>query len=474
MKLRIFIFTATLILGFSVEAQQLPESNLYSFNKYGINPAYTGYDGCLEAYASHLSQWVGIDGAPTTNYFSIHSGIGKNMGFGGGIILDNAAYVSRFSGRLSYAYRLKLGDDHNLRFGLSAGLYQLKIDATFATVDDLSDDVITGGVQRGMTFDSEFGLFYNLKNFQFGLSVPQIFETRTKLNFQDLDGFTGERHIVAFTSYNLELNEKYRIEPSVLYKTAQNGLAQVDFNALFTYNNLISIGGGYRTHIGPLARLGINIKDVFVLGYAYEFSGSNISAYSNGSHEIMLGMKLCKGQALEIEPVTLVEPILEEEAEVSPEVDQKPHADEDFISEEEIAAVDETTVKEEEDLKGNSSPPIKELEKELFTPIVGFGRNDAGHYNSAQNESLLKIAEALKSFPNQQVLIVGHSCDLGSTETNADISLERAQLIKAYLVNKGVNPDQLKVKGMADKTPLVPNTSESNRTKNRRVEFIIQ
>jgi type IX secretion system PorP/SprF family membrane protein len=474
MKLRVFIFTATLILGFSAQAQQLPESNLYSFNKYGINPAYTGYDGCLEAYASHLSQWVGIEGSPTTNYFSIHSGIGKNMGLGGGIILDNAAYVSRFSGRLSYAYRVKLGDDHNLRFGLSAGLYQLKIDATFATVDDVTDDVITGGVQRGMTFDSEFGLFYSLKNFQFGVSIPQIFETRTKLNFQDLDGFSGERHIVAFTSYNWELNEKYKVEPSVLYKTAQNGLAQIDFNALFTYNNLISIGGGYRTHIGPLARLGINIKDVFVLGYAYEFAGANISAYSNGSHEIMLGMKLCKGAPLPIEPLT-AEPLIIEEAteevEISPAIDEKPHINEDLLFEEEVSDVEET---KEKDLKEKPLLPVKRLKKELFTPVVGFVKNDVAHYNSAQNNALNRMAEELKAFPNQKILIVGHSCDIGSKQTNEYISLERAKLIRDYLINKGVNPDQLSVKGMADESPLMPNTNESNRAKNRRVEFTIQ
>ena len=113
-RLNILLITAAISVS-STFAQQLPESNLYSFNKYGINPAYTGFNQCLEAYGSRLSQWVGIDGAPTTNYFSVHTGLNENMGLGAGIVYDKATYISRFSGKLSYAYRVKLGEDHNLR-----------------------------------------------------------------------------------------------------------------------------------------------------------------------------------------------------------------------------------------------------------------------------------------------------------------------------------------------------------------------
>ncbi len=297
MKLKAIIFTiSTVLMGYEATAQQLPESNLYTFNKYNINPAYSGYDDCLEIYGSHLSQWVGIDGSPSTNYFSAHSGIGENMGIGGGIIQDKASFVSRFSAKLSYAYRIQLGDDHNLRFGLSAGLFQVKVDASSAIVDDLSDEVVSGGAQSGMSFNSDFGVFYSIKGFQLGVSIPQIFETQAKLNYEGVDGFTERRHYVVYTGYDWVLNDKFNFEPSVLFKTAQSGVNQFDFNGTFTYNKLISLGAGYRTHVGLLARLGVNIKDLFYLGYAYEFSGANISSYSSGSHQIMLGIKLCKDE----------------------------------------------------------------------------------------------------------------------------------------------------------------------------------
>jgi type IX secretion system PorP/SprF family membrane protein len=459
-----YLIVVAVVIGFAANAQQLPESNLYSFNKYGINPGYTGFQGgCVEAYGSHLSQWVGIEGAPTTNYFSLHSAIGKNMGLGGGIILDKAAFVSRFSARLSYAYRVKLGDDHNLRFGLSGGVYQVKVDASSAVVDDLTDDVVGGGAQTGMTFDSEFGIFYNYKGFQLGISIPQMFETSAKLDFQDLDGFTGERHIVGYTGYKWEANDTWDIEPSVLFKTSGNGLSQLDINAMVTYKDLISIGGGYRTHIGPLARLGINIKDMFTIGYAYEFSGANISAYSNGSHEVMLGFKLCRDKkpapvasivsAPVVIPEEVVEPVVEPILEPDPVV---------------VEPIDEPVVIDEPVLEKG----ITAEEKKAFDFAVQFPVNDS-KLSGSSNVQLNKLVDLMKKYPELKLTVIGHSCDKGSSSVKQKVSADRANQVKSYLKLKGIDASRIEAVGVSDANPHVANSSESNREKNRRVEIKI-
>jgi type IX secretion system PorP/SprF family membrane protein len=459
-----YLIVVAVVIGFAANAQQLPESNLYQFNKYSLNPAYTGFNqNCLETYGSHLSQWVGIEGAPTTSYFSVHSGLGENMGLGGGIIFDQAAFVTRFSGRLSYAYRVKFGDDHNLRFGLSGGMYQVKIDATTATVDDLTDDVISGGAQSGMTFDSEFGIFYNYKGFQLGVSVPQIFETSAKLDFQDMDGFTGNRHIVGYTGYKWEANDTWAIEPSVMFKTAGNGLSQIDFNAMVTYNNLISLGGGYRTHIGPMARLGINIKDQFLLAYAYEFSGANISAYSNGSHEIMLGIKFCRDQkaapvasivsAPVVIPEEVVEPLVEPIVEPDPVVVEP--IDEPVVIDEPLVA------------KG-----ITDQEKKAFDIAIPFPVNDS-KLSGSSNAQLNKLVDLLNKYPELKLTVIGHSCDKGSSSVKQKVSADRANQVKSYLKLKGIDASRIEAVGVSDANPHVANSSESNREKNRRVEIKI-
>ena len=52
------------------------------------------------------------------------------------------------------------------------------------------------------------------------------------------------------------------------------------------------------------------------------------------------------------------------------------------------------------------------------------------------------------------------------------LSLERAQSVKDYLVNRGISADRLKVKGMGESEPITSNRTAKGREKNRRIEFV--
>ncbi len=69
--------------------------------------------------------------------------------------------------------------------------------------------------------------------------------------------------------------------------------------------------------------------------------------------------------------------------------------------------------------------------------------------------------------------IAGHTDNVGSPEYNLNLSLKRAEAIKNFLVKKGVKENRLTAKGYGSQYPLVDNTTESNRQKNRRSEFIV-
>jgi len=81
------------------------------------------------------------------------------------------------------------------------------------------------------------------------------------------------------------------------------------------------------------------------------------------------------------------------------------------------------------------------------------------------------LAELLKANPGLNLLIMGHTCDIGTQATNMELGLKRALFVKQLLIKRGVPTAQMKAasKGLYD--PLVPNTSEANRAKNRRVEI---
>ena len=469
MKKTIYIATLTIgILGLisNVRAQQMPQTNLYNENIFNINPAYAGYNPtCLEAYVGHITQWVGVDGAPSTNYLDIHKGFGKHLGLGAGFISDNTTMINRFSGNVSASYRIGLGENQNVRIGVSLGVYRVGVNTEQAIVQDPSDDVIQGS-RSGMTFNNEVGIIYNYKKFLIGVSVPQAFETSASYETGATEGEFGiERHFTAFSKYEWSLSEKIDLEPSALMKKV-GAVNQFDLNLMGTYNKIISLGFGYRTDVGMLARLRLKFKEVFVLGYAYEFAGSNISSYSSGSHEIMLGLTFCKEKKesprveSEAPPVVVPEPIVEPEPTPEPEPIPEPVIEEE-------PAVDPEPLPEPEE------PKLTDIEREVFKNEIQFELGEAT-ISQKYREKLDEMINILKLFPELKLEIIGHSCDRGSNVVKQNISQKRADNVKRYMKNNGVADTRVSSKGFSDSSPISPNDTEANKAKNRRVQFILK
>jgi len=82
-----------------------------------------------------------------------------------------------------------------------------------------------------------------------------------------------------------------------------------------------------------------------------------------------------------------------------------------------------------------------------------------------------KAAAEMKKDPSVKFVLNGHSSAEGTEEHNMSLSVERANSVKTYLVNTGVNADNLSVKGFGETKPLTSNTSEESRALNRRVEI---
>jgi outer membrane protein OmpA-like peptidoglycan-associated protein len=90
---------------------------------------------------------------------------------------------------------------------------------------------------------------------------------------------------------------------------------------------------------------------------------------------------------------------------------------------------------------------------------------------AAQN--LQNLATSLKKYPNTDLLIVGHTDALGSTQYNQDLSTRRANSASAYLAQQGVSASRLQPTGRGELEPLASNDTEAGRQKNRRIEVAI-
>jgi hypothetical protein len=82
-----------------------------------------------------------------------------------------------------------------------------------------------------------------------------------------------------------------------------------------------------------------------------------------------------------------------------------------------------------------------------------------------------RLVRFLQQHPELRIVLAAHTDDVGSEQYNLDLSNKRARSVLNYLVSKGIANNRLESRGYGEIRPAVPNDSEENRAKNRRVEF---
>lgn len=85
------------------------------------------------------------------------------------------------------------------------------------------------------------------------------------------------------------------------------------------------------------------------------------------------------------------------------------------------------------------------------------------------NNKINNIVDVLFKYPNSIVTVHGFCDDIGSEAINKTLSLKRAKTVKNYLISKGINRKRIKIRGYGEDSPFVPNNSDENRAKNRKV-----
>jgi OmpA-OmpF porin, OOP family len=91
----------------------------------------------------------------------------------------------------------------------------------------------------------------------------------------------------------------------------------------------------------------------------------------------------------------------------------------------------------------------------------------------ASDATLREIALLLRKDAKLRLLVVGHTDNVGSFETNLDLSRRRAAaVVRALTTAHGIDPGRLQPAGVGMLAPLAPNDTDAGRAKNRRVELV--
>jgi type IX secretion system PorP/SprF family membrane protein len=283
------LFALFLMSSLFVNAQQMPHFSQYMFNDLYLNPAVAGSKDQTELKLTLRNQWAGFDDAPKTQTLSFQTNYIENMGLGAILINDKTGPLNQTGIELTYAYHIRISGESKLSLGLSAKAIQYVFDERKLTLEDTDDNAILGIVDKTLVPDASFGAYYYNPKYYIGLSIPQLFQSGIRYDGSENRINKEIRHYFLTAGYTVEITDDLAIEPSVLVKTVLKSPAQLDINVKGTYKDMFWLGFSYRHKDASVAMLGMEF-DKLTLGYAYDFTMSNVRKYSAGSHEIMLGM----------------------------------------------------------------------------------------------------------------------------------------------------------------------------------------
>ncbi|MFC4095021.1 PorP/SprF family type IX secretion system membrane protein [Euzebyella saccharophila] len=292
-KKQIIKIVGLLLLAQSwVFAQQDPQYTQYMYNMSVVNPAYTTNDlGRLNFGGLYRSQWKNAVGAPETLTFFAHAPVSSNIEMGISLVKDDIGDGALKENNIyaDFAYILKLTENSNLSLGLKGGFTTFETNFNGFMLPEFQDDQAFNDNLNNTYPNIGVGAFYNRQQFYFGLSAPNLLTSKHLENRDGINRIGSEKiHLFAMTGYVYELNNDIKLKPSVLAKIVEGAPLTADFSLNALFYDRIEGGLSYRLEDSVSAMFNIAVLPSLRIGYAYDYTLSNLSDYSSGSHEIFV------------------------------------------------------------------------------------------------------------------------------------------------------------------------------------------
>jgi type IX secretion system PorP/SprF family membrane protein len=274
-------------------SQQDPLSSQYMFNTLTYNPGVAGVSGMICATALNRQQWVGFKGAPSTTIFNISAPVKPfKIRSGVGLLVesDNVGFDKDINISASYSYHLDLGQGI-LGIGLNAGMLNKTLNPTWVipTGDSHTpasgDPLIPESKESYVAFDAGLGLYYKADKYYASLSVTHL--NQPKIKFSKGTPYIS-RHYYLTAGYTVQLPDpSLELLPSV-FAFSDGKIVQFNITSLIRYNKKVWGGVSYRYGDAVIGMIGLELFNGIRLGYAYDFTLSDMGNNSHGSHEFMV------------------------------------------------------------------------------------------------------------------------------------------------------------------------------------------
>ncbi|MEM5539504.1 type IX secretion system membrane protein PorP/SprF [Olleya sp. AS48] len=294
MKNKILILIAVLSSFYVSElsAQQDAQYTQYMYNTLSINPAYAGSRDGLSALLLYRTQWVGLDGAPDTGSFNIHSPFGdeQNVGLGLSVVNDRIGPTQETYFDVSFSYSINTSDEGRLSFGLNGGGSLLDIKYSELSSYNNGDVLLQSDIDNKFSPQIGAGVYYrNSDKWYLGLSVPNILETKY---FDDasLSQASERMHFYLMGGYVFDINQDLKLKPAFLVKQVSGSPLQADLTANALYKDKFTVGLAYRWDAAVSGLLGYQVSESLMLGFGYDREVTDLgqTKFDSGSFEVFL------------------------------------------------------------------------------------------------------------------------------------------------------------------------------------------
>lgn len=277
-------------------SQQDAQFTQYMYNTININPAYAGSRGVMSIFALHRTQWVGLDGAPTTNTASINTPLnGSNLGLGVSIVNDRIGPTVENTISADLSYTIPTSERFKLSFGMKATANIFNLDVSRLNPVSQGDPQFQN-LNNVFTPNIGAGIYYHSDKAYVGLSVPNFIQTN-RYDDNEIAIFKERINYYLIAGYVFDLSYGVKFKPAILTKLVEGSPLQTDVSANFMFVDKVVVGLAYRWSAAMSAMVGFQLNDGLYIGYGYDMETTRLENYNSGSHEVFLRFELFKNNS---------------------------------------------------------------------------------------------------------------------------------------------------------------------------------
>lgn len=290
---KIIYTTLVFLAGWTMYSQQDAQYTQYMYNTINVNPAYAGSRGVLSVFGLHRTQWVGLDGAPVTNTFSINTPIeNTRLGVGLSFVNDRLGPTTENKIAADVSYTIPTSETYKLSFGIKGSANLFNFDRDKLNIYN-PNDVNLQSINNELRPNVGAGLYLHSDKTYLGLSVPNFLQTKVWSD-NDRAIYMERMHAYLIGGHVFDVSSSVKFKPAFLLKATEGAPLQLDLSGNFMFNDKFVLGAAWRWSAAVSAMAGFQATPGLYIGYGYDLETTKLANYNSGSHEIFLRFELTK------------------------------------------------------------------------------------------------------------------------------------------------------------------------------------